>query len=121
MKKTVTILGAKYDVYLDIPENKDPELVGRFGYCTPTMGKIVVVDFNSIEGWKDGSYYSQRVQRNTTIRHEVIHAFLYESGLWGNSLGAGSWAMNEEMVDWVAHQFPKILDVYRKLGCEGEI
>ena len=40
MKKTVSILGKKYDVYLDVPENKDPDLAGRFGYCTPTMEKL---------------------------------------------------------------------------------
>ena len=46
-------------------------------------------------------------------RHEVIHAFLYESGLSFNS----DWAVNEELVDWIAIQFPKIAEVYEKLGC----
>lgn len=46
-------------------------------------------------------------------RHEIIHAFLYESGLSFNS----DWAVNEELVDWIAIQFPKIVEVYEKLGC----
>ena len=81
----------------------------------------MVVDFDTIDGWKDATTYSKMVQRNITLRHEILHAFLHESGLWGCSLESTSWAMNEEMVDWVAIQFPKILKVYRQLGCENEI
>ena len=32
------------------------------------------------------------------LRHEIAHAFLHESGLSSNS----EWAMNEEIVDWIA-------------------
>ena len=121
MKKTVTILGVKYDVYLDVPEHKDKDLMGRFGYCTPTQKKIVVVDLNTVDDWRDETFYSKTVQSKTTLRHEIIHAFLYESGLWGSSLVSEHWAMNEEMIDWIAQQFPKILKVFRQLGCENEI
>lgn len=121
MKKTITVLGAKYSVYLDVPEHKDKELENRFGYCTPTMKKIVVVDLNTVESWKNEPYYSKLVQKNTTLRHEIIHAFLYESGLWGSTIDGGAWAMNEEMIDWVATQLPKMLKVFKELGCEGEI
>lgn len=51
-----------------------------------------------------------RVQRRV-IRHELIHAFLYESGLGFNS----EWAINEEMVDWFAIQFPKINKVIAEI------
>lgn len=55
---------------------------------------------------------------NQTIRHEVIHAFLYESGLDVCSNKDEAWARNEEMIDWVALQFPKINKVFKKLGCD---
>ena len=58
--------------------------------------------------------------KNKVIRHEILHAFLYESGLRENSNQTGAWAENEEMVDWFAIQFPKILKVYKKLGIESE-
>lgn len=121
MKKTVNILGTKYDVYLDVPEHKDRELAGRFGYCAPTQKKIVTVDLNTVDCWNNETYYSKLVQGKITLRHEIIHAFLYESGLWGSSVESEHWAMNEEMIDWIASQFPKILEVFRKLGCECEI
>ena len=42
------------------------------------------------------------------IRHELVHAFAYESGLAENS----PWAFNEEMTDWIAIQFPKMLKAF---------
>lgn len=51
-----------------------------------------------------------------TLRHEIIHAFLTESGLHGNTYNVdGGWAMNEEMVDWFAIQSPKIMRVFEEL------
>jgi len=46
------------------------------------------------------------------IRHELIHAFLSESGLWANC----DWA-KEEMVDWLAIQFPKLLKAFTECKC----
>ena len=42
-------------------------------------------------------------------RHEIIHAFLFESGLAENS----EWAQNEEMVDFFAIQFPKLMEAFK--------
>ena len=42
------------------------------------------------------------------LRHELIHAFLVESGLNRNC----GWH-NEEMVDWLAIQFNKIKDIFK--------
>lgn len=38
------------------------------------------------------------------INHEIIHAFMFESGLGPNS----DWGQNEECVDWIAMQVDKI-------------
>ena len=56
--------------------------------------------------------------RRKVLRHEIIHAFLYESGLYENSNEVTAWATNEEMVDWIAMQSPKIFKVFKKLGIE---
>ena len=50
------------------------------------------------------------------LRHEIIHAFLFESGLECNSLKTYNWAENEEMVDWFAIQSPKIFILYKELN-----
>lgn len=53
-----------------------------------------------------------------TLRHELIHAFLAESGLSASaSTHYGAWAENEEMVDWIAIQFPKILKAFEEADC----
>jgi hypothetical protein len=50
-----------------------------------------------------------------TLRHEIIHAFLCESGLAANSVVfSDGWACNEEMVDWFAMQGEKIHDAWEK-------
>lgn len=50
--------------------------------------------------------------KKSVIRHEIIHAFLYESGL-----DSCSWAANEEMVDFFAMQFPKLLQIFKEADC----
>ena len=50
-----------------------------------------------------------------TIRHEIVHAILFESGLDHNT----EWARNEEVVDWIAIQFPKLLDIFKDIEVES--
>ena len=45
-----------------------------------------------------------------------MHAFLNESGLIDNAFYDGSWATNEEMVDWIALQMPKIVKACEEVG-----
>ena len=54
--------------------------------------------------------------KNDVLKHEIIHAFLFESGLCMQSGETESWAQNETMVDWFAIQSPKIFKVYEELG-----
>lgn len=63
---------------------------------------------------KDLVAYQKKV-----LRHEIVHAFLYERGLWQNSYGSKCWAQNEEMVDWIAIQEPKLNRAFKEAGCDG--
>ena len=85
--KIIDILGTKYKVYTDVPVDKDEGLINRFGYTSCLDRKIVIVDLNTIDYWNKESDEVKRTQVNDTLRHEIIHAFVYESGLWGSSLG----------------------------------
>lgn len=90
----------------------DKKLSNADGYYDHSVGLIVVLipepDDNSVE---DLERYQKRV-----LRHELTHAFLYESGLYVSSGSADAWASNEEMVDWFAIQAPKIFRVFHKEG-----
>lgn len=51
---------------------------------------------------------NKQIKKN--IRHELIHAFLFESGLAESS----PWALNEELVDWIAIQGPKLWKAWQE-------
>lgn len=107
----VEILGTKYEITIS-KEKDDVKLKMCDGYVDWTIKKIVVGDFESDENsLKDLREYTKKV-----IRHEIIHAFLIESGLWECSRKESSWARSEEMTDWIARQFHKIADVFKELG-----
>ena len=49
-------------------------------------------------------------------RHEIVHAFLKESGLDCASHHAIAWAQDEEIVDSMAHQGLKLYQAWEKAG-----
>lgn len=110
-KMKIEILGTEYELIKDVPEDK--MLPDTDGYCDPSEKTIHIVrPKETPEGLKNLAEYENHI-----MRHEIIHAFLYESGLWGSSHETTAWAINEEMVDWLAIQTPKIYDVFIKAGC----
>ncbi len=119
--QTVKILGTDYKVVFKNYKD-DPLFEKRSidGYCDDIAKKIVVCNIKTYPGYEDESAeYCAKVERQT-LRHEVIHAFLSESGLEHSSLQySGGWAKNEEMVDYFALQMPKITQVFRELKCEN--
>lgn len=40
------------------------------------------------------------------------------SGLWQNAYGSKCWAKDEEMIDWMAIQIPKIQKAYKEAYCD---
>lgn len=116
--KKIKILGEEYKLYTKVNYDSDKELKELFGYCSFSEKKIVVGDLSTYNFWKDESIESRERQERLTLRHEIIHAFLNESGLCGSSNAVDCWARNEEMVDWIAIQYPKINQVFKLVGCE---
>lgn len=115
--KTVNILGTEYKI--EFQDFDNPELKGknRSGYTFFDEKLIVCEDFDTDDEWKDESEKAKTSRRNNVLRHELVHAFLWESGLAQNSEEVNAWAMNEEMVDWFAIQSPKIFKVFQELDC----
>lgn len=108
MNKKVNVLGTEYEII--IGEEKDyPHLRSADGYCDHTTKQIIVERMEVEEDtMQDMVYYTDKV-----IRHELVHAFLVESGLDVNS----DWARNEELVDWIAFQIPKMSKLFTEIGC----
>lgn len=109
----VNILGSEWNVKFG-NEKEYPNLTNVDGYTDSSTRKIVVDDMEASHG-QIGTKADLKSYQKHVVRHEIIHAFLLESGLDSNSNSADSWAMNEEMVDWFAIQSPKIFKVFNEL------
>lgn len=102
----VNVLGTEYNV-IEANEETDKSLVGKDGYCDTSTKECVVDEMTRTEPNQKKNLPEYKKQ---VIRHELIHAFLYESGLDVCS----EWAKNEELVDWVSIQFPKMLKAFNE-------
>ena len=108
-EKTVLILGTKYTIK-EQSESENEKLKGCDGYCDWTT-KEIVVEREMVGNLGDMEAYVRKV-----LRHEIIHAFLLESGLHECSGETDAWACNETMVDWLARVGPKIFATWRAAG-----
>ena len=109
--RIINVMGT--DIRVEFRKSADDKNLSHAdGYFDHSTGLIVVLipepDDNTVE---DLERYQKRV-----LRHELMHAFLHESGLSINSAGVDAWASNEEMVDRFAIQSPKIFRVFQKEG-----
>lgn len=110
----VNILGTPYKI--DFRTNtQDSKLKLCDGYCDYSIKQIVCLKRTDKDKTELDLQNLKTIERRL-LRHEIIHAFIYESGLWTDSFNTQSWAMNEEMTDWIALQFPKIYKVYKQLN-----
>lgn len=102
--KEIDVLGTPYRI-THASSKEDDQLKTLSGYCI-TSQKTIVIEADKL---KDLDYTEQWV-----LRHELVHAFLHESGLdkeapWGNE--------GEELfVDWIALQLPKMVKAMKEAG-----
>lgn len=109
-KVDVNILGENYTVNLNTPREV---LTDCDGECSRYDKRISMVDIDEIfDG--GGTPNSRRTRYAEGLRHEVIHAFLEESGL-------DNYSEDEQLVQWLAIQFPKILNVFDQLNEKEEV
>jgi len=101
----VNILGSEYDVLFKSIE-EDENLDELNAYCDSSVNKVVVrsdLMNRTLRCKEDLSKFN-----NKTIRHELIHAFMDESGVAGVE-----WCHDESLVDWIAVQMPKMFVVMK--------
>ena len=107
--RTVNILGVTYFI-AEESETENERLKDCDGYCDWTVKEIVV------EREINGNLGDMEVYIRKVLRHEIVHAFLLESGLHECSGETDAWASNEAMVDWFARQGEKIYAAWREAG-----
>lgn len=111
MLRIVPVLGVPYTITEGNVEDF-PNLENCDGYCDTSTKEIVICDMLRAEG-EPGAKGDMARYKRKVIRHELTHAALFESGLSINS-----WAENEEVVDWIAIQFPKLTAMFEQAGCD---
>lgn len=105
----INILGTEYEIKI-MSESQDPKLKENYSYFDPSVKQIIVCDMLGLEA-QDDSFANIDVFRKKLIRHEIIHAMFYESGLYDQC----EYAMNEELVDWIALQFDKMKEIFETI------
>lgn len=95
--KKVNVLGTEYTI-------EEKKLEECDGYCDHSTKEIKITEKTGDIG--DFPRYQRKV-----MRHELIHAFLFESGLHQE------FGHDEVTIDWMAAQFPKMVKCFREAGC----
>lgn len=105
----INILGTEYHM-VEQKVTEDSYLENCDGYVDKTSKRIVIKAYDSTCELDRFEVYQNKVKR-----HEIIHAFLYESGLgenWQHQMGH-----DETYVDWIAMQAPKLNKAFEEAGC----
>lgn len=114
--KNVDVLGTTYKIEIKkFDEDSAFEKQNICGYCDSYKKEIVILDMMS--KWPEDGEETCKISQKETLRHEIVHAFLNESGLkFSSCVVDGAWAKNEEMVDWFAIQGVKIYHAWNDSG-----
>lgn len=96
----VNILGSEWTVK-SATEAEEPRLESKNGF-TDWTAKLIC-----LEREPQGDI-GMETYMNKVIRHELIHAFMFESGL-AESWKHDEFGQEETVVDWFAYQMPKIM------------
>lgn len=100
---TVNILGTEYSIKVDNALEK----TSCDGLCNE-YDKSITIRSVGVMLCDDDSAETKKKRYNEVLRHEVIHAFFSEAGL-------DDYSSNEQLVNWIAIQFPKILSIFQEL------
>ncbi len=104
--QNIDILGTEYRIIREEFGGRDMD-----GYCDNTSKEIHIRTDNTNEL---GNFEELM---KVALRHEVIHAFLSESGLRNNWHHEEYYGHDETLIDWFALQYPKVLSAHIQLNC----
>lgn len=100
------ILGETWTIAI-VPTSADKRLNDCDGFCDKTSRRILVDDFSMCD---DYDLDDRVVHIRQNLRHEIVHAFMFESGLQANWQHP-EYGHEETVVDWIAVQWPKLRKV----------
>ena len=105
----INVLGTDYEFIVANDEDVIKNMEDIDGLCNVFDKEIVVRDAKYVA--TDASSASGKLNAmDTVLRHEIVHAVMYESGF-----GAYD---DEDLVDWIARMIPKIELIFDKIKHE---
>lgn len=106
----INVLGTDYTIEKRTSA-EDDLLLEMDGYCDKTSKRLVVAEKDKKCDLDLFEEYQKKV-----LRHEIIHAFMYESGL-GENWEHKNIGQEETVVDWFAIQGLKIYNAWKQADC----
>lgn len=100
--KNVKILGQEYNINFDLDDTENDGLT--FVY----EKNISITPANKLLE-KNSSFESKEAAFKEVLRHELLHAFFFEGG-------CPDYCFDENLVNFLAIQTPKIFDVFSELN-----
>lgn len=114
-KNSITVLGCEYQITV-VQHDQYKTCEGCDGWTDPYSKKIFLIDQTANPDC-DPIATDPAGRMKQVLRHEIVHAFLNESGLVYNSnFSMQGWATNEEMVDWIAWNGEKLYQAWKEAG-----
>lgn len=108
----INILGADWKI-IKRRKKDDPKFNDDCeAYCDRTTHEIIAQDVVKEYAGDIQAVENLEIIYRHNLRHEIVHAFMFESGLGFNS----EWAQKEELVDWIAFQASKIHAAFKAAG-----
>lgn len=102
----MNILGSEYTLIIDTDYCEEANADG----ITERYDKKIYV--RSVQDMleKDSAIQAKQRRYDETLRHELFHAFLFESGL-------DSYSCDETLVQWLASKIPQVLQTFKEMRC----
>ena len=115
--KQLNVLGTDYKIIVKkYNEEAYFKRENSIGFCDGYKKEIVLCDMTTYEGWEHETKETICLYQKHMLRHEIVHAFLNESGLKNSASQHNyAWSKNEEMIDWFALQGPKIYVAWKEV------
>ena len=101
----IDVLGTKYNIVID----SELEKLNADGECKRFI-KLIRIRPEDSMCYEESTVDERSKCFKEVLRHEIIHAFLDESGL-------NNYSSDEQLVDWLAIQFPKLQKAFNEAGC----
>lgn len=104
----INILGTDYKLKT-MSEDQYPKLklISAYGLCEQYTKELIINKRMDEKEEKDVELLHKAKEK--VIRHEIVHAFIHESGL-------SEYFHDETIIEWLAVQIPKIAKAMKEVG-----